>query len=1043
MFGADQAMAAPEIRRIQVVTNEIIITVDVPEGVKVVTLEGRVRFGKGVWIPRGIKRPDGSGTQVEFRLPNNERFEVFRVKGEASSALPTSFFQGTNSFAGAEGSNNGQGTIGNVTTGVTYGATDNTTAATPETGQRSDREVVESDIWRIEGDRLYFFNQFRGLQIIDIAIPDQPSLTGTVSMPAAGEQMYALPDAKVVLLAHDNCGWWGSQSESQLVIVDAAGMTPTILTNIPVSGRIQESRLVGSALYVASEYYRYVELPLADGSVSRRWEWGTRVSSFDLSDPNNPITRDEKWFPGYDNVIHATQDFLFVSVRGADLGSWWKSEIHIFDISSPDGTMLTRGIIHPAGRVRDKFKMDLQGNRFTVISEARTSPPIATHLENYDLSDPANPTPSGSLQLANGESLFATRFDGNKVYIVTFLRIDPLWIVDLTNPTNPRVLGELEVPGWSTYIQPYGDRLVTVGVDDQGGRRVSISLFDVADPAQPALLSRVPLGENYSWSEANYDEKAFGFLPNDGLILVPFQTSTTNGYSAGVQIIDFSTSNLTARGFIAGTNKLEYTFRPRRSTLHGDRILSLSGNSLLSVDATDRDQPRITDALPLAWSVDRVLLHEDHLLEFEIGNSWSSIPGVIRVTPKSNTELVLTNHSLNGQRVLGIAKRAGQLYVASIPADAFTPYQWWYSPAENATTPLTLEIYDLASLPELPRVGSISTNLTGLILGSEFSPLWISDTKLVWHGASGQGFQLISGDALIARDYLPYPSALNRFVAFDITTATNPVFLSDYSAPTTNHWHSRSEAFVAAGKIYQSYKAPTYEHGFLPVGRVSTPAQTSGTWIHKHLLQVIDYGDPAFPTPLRPINIPGTLIGLSHSGNVLYTQGWHWDPASLTTSGTNHVDASAYDGVSASLLDSVSMNIGWGAWARVDPESGHVFMARAVSTTAGGTTNWHHQLDSWRLDENGRFATVGNAHRLDQSPYNMRILNDLLIANDYSSHTFIDISDGTLGTTATWNSRGCIWSDLSGADGSAMQGVWLPHGSYGVSRVSPLADPMP
>jgi uncharacterized secreted protein with C-terminal beta-propeller domain len=59
------------------------------------------------------------------------------------------------------------------------------------------------------------------------------------------------------------------------------------------------------------------------------------------------------------------------------------------------------------------------------------------------------------------------------------------------------------VPGWSTYIQPLGDRLLSIGIDNVEGWRVSVSLFDVADPAKPGLLSRVPIGTNHSWSEAN------------------------------------------------------------------------------------------------------------------------------------------------------------------------------------------------------------------------------------------------------------------------------------------------------------------------------------------------------------------------------------------------------------------------------------------------------------------------------------------------------------------------------------------------------------
>ena len=161
--------------------------------------------------------------------------------------------------------------------------------------------------------------------------------------------------------------------------------------------------------------------------------------------------------------------------------------------------------IRTAGRVADKFKMRLSGDILTVISEvlSRNSSNNLnrwlTTLETFSLANPNKPKALGELSLAKGERLFATRFDEDRVYIVTFEQIDPLWIVDLSDPRKPEIKGELEVPGWSTYIQPLGDRLVSIGVDDtDNSRRVAVSLFDVScllytSPSpRDATLSRMP-----------------------------------------------------------------------------------------------------------------------------------------------------------------------------------------------------------------------------------------------------------------------------------------------------------------------------------------------------------------------------------------------------------------------------------------------------------------------------------------------------------------------------------------------------------------------
>src|SRR5207245_11643862 len=120
------------------------------------------------------------------------------------------------------------------------------------TGGTPSRDVVESDIWKINGDTLYFFNQYRGLQVIDISAPDSATVKGILPLPAAGEQMYLLDSNHVVLLAQNGCGWWGGDSESRVLIVNVRGV-PTIVASLPVSGMIPESRLVGTARYDAHE----------------------------------------------------------------------------------------------------------------------------------------------------------------------------------------------------------------------------------------------------------------------------------------------------------------------------------------------------------------------------------------------------------------------------------------------------------------------------------------------------------------------------------------------------------------------------------------------------------------------------------------------------------------------------------------------------------------------------------------------------------------------------------------------------------------------
>lgn len=135
----------------------------------------------------------------------------------------------------------------------------------------------------------------------------------------------------------------------------------------------------------------------------------------------------------------------------------------------------------------------------------------------------------GSLEgLAPGEELYSARFIGPRGYLVTFVNIDPLFTLDLSDPTAPQVIGELKVPGYSSYIHPWGDNyLVTVGKDaiELDGfawyQGVQLSIFDIRDFAKPQLLHKAVLGDRGTTSEALYNHKAFTFWEAEGLMALP------------------------------------------------------------------------------------------------------------------------------------------------------------------------------------------------------------------------------------------------------------------------------------------------------------------------------------------------------------------------------------------------------------------------------------------------------------------------------------------------------------------------------------------
>jgi hypothetical protein len=136
-----------------------------------------------------------------------------------------------------------------------------------------------------------------------------------------------------------------------------------------------------------------------------------------------------------------------------------------------------------------------------------------------------------------GELLYASRFLGDRGYLVTFKKTDPLYVLDLSDPENPLSLGELQVSGYSEYLHPMGENyLIGIGKEaiddenstDRGGlgfawyQGLKISLFDVSDPTTPTEVNSIVLGGRRTTSTILTDHHAFASLPQTDLLPMRF-----------------------------------------------------------------------------------------------------------------------------------------------------------------------------------------------------------------------------------------------------------------------------------------------------------------------------------------------------------------------------------------------------------------------------------------------------------------------------------------------------------------------------------------
>lgn len=187
--------------------------------------------------------------------------------------------------------------------------------------------------------------------------------------------------------------------------------------------------------------------------------------------------------------------------------------------------------------------------------------------------------------IAPGESIYSARFIGSRGYLVTFEKKDPFFVLDLADPTQPQIKGELKMPGFSSYLHVLDDdHVIGLGKDaeDMGSfvsfQGLKLAIFDVSDEALPAILDEEIIGASGTESEALDDHHAFTFDRESGILALPLQLTTGGkGFSDygkfdynGVHLYSLSTTGIESIAEIKIPNSDSWS-GPRRTMMIGDK----------------------------------------------------------------------------------------------------------------------------------------------------------------------------------------------------------------------------------------------------------------------------------------------------------------------------------------------------------------------------------------------------------------------------------------------------------------------------------------
>jgi len=493
------------------------------------------------------------------------------------------------------------------------------------------RELVEPDVFRMRDNYLFVLNQYRGLTIVDL---NEKSVVSNVPIYGYPRDLYIKDGRAYVLIGYTirhtiENGVVKKTTGSQLYIVNIQDIEkPSVESSLSLPGDFIDSRMLGNILYAVTSNYQYYYVAMEERGEESEIGSGTEspttsdwtvnsgstcwITSVDLTQINNPTITDQIQFPGYGTVIQASVNAIYVA---APLWESNNTQITYIDITDPNGKILNYKPVDVPGNIVDRFKLDEWNGYLRVVSNTSGSE-RHTYLTIFNISDPTKIEQTSQITIpdAQGETLYATRFAGPLAYLVTYFTIDPLFVVDISDPTNPQVKGQLKVPGWSTYIEPIGNQLIGLGVDDTDGqRRVKVSWFDVSDPNNPQEVSVVSIGEGWVWSSAFNDVKAFRIF--DDLIVVPFSGWNGNEYKEQLQFIrwDVESRKLVPLGAVEMKGQVSRTIE------YSDYYYAITSDFIHEIKCDKTNAPELTPTLiTLAEYVADVLEDGDSEARIEI-----------------------------------------------------------------------------------------------------------------------------------------------------------------------------------------------------------------------------------------------------------------------------------------------------------------------------------------------------------------------------------------------------------------------------------------
>ena len=450
--------------------------------------------------------------------------------------------------------------------------------------------VGEADIVKTDGENIYLVNG-ETVEIVDIASDEMEHLAQIeMEEDCYVTELYAADERLLILYTREEyddgkTGYDGTYRQYTCTdvydISDPAD--PEKISTLSQSGYYNTMRVKDGYAYVLSDYSlpydisrpeprTYIPevqgeiMPVSDIYMPQR-EMGndyTVITAFSLDDPKEKT--DSKAVFGTAGECYVSTENIYVTESYYNNNDANVTQTSIRRIAYEGGVLTGTAQTRVDGILNDSFSIDeydgylrmvttvtsvneAEGSFLTVLADMFRGEETETEVRNVDtnslyiLDEDLNVT--GEIRdLAPDERVYSARLMGDIGYFVTFRETDPLFSADLSDPHNPKIIGELKIPGFSEYLHPYGDgKLLGIGMDvDEetvATEGVKLSMFDISDPSDVKEENKYIMEDMYG-TDAGYDYKAvfadveknlFGFLAyGDSSVYTVFTYDEEGGF---------------------------------------------------------------------------------------------------------------------------------------------------------------------------------------------------------------------------------------------------------------------------------------------------------------------------------------------------------------------------------------------------------------------------------------------------------------------------------------------------------------------------------